>query len=503
MKPSGVRHKCAQIFRAMGETSLLRFSALDVSVVLGVCAFIVAWKFLSLDYSAFQDLLPGVPLYSYSWGWVNALADSIHRFFIAIPSLIHVVQIGAALLIVVGALRLSKVLLIPGLIGVIAVELVAIQFRAFLYDMDIPVAALLIAMLFSWQPLTKPTCVASSEATRIGLALAAFIGCAYLLAGWSKFSADPLWFMHTRLDLLYPVMDVWHSIRFTPWMEPIAKGLSQLFAAAPLIGTIASLVTILSEFFWWTSLLSRWARLTISFIMLASHLLIFLGSGILFFSWAAIAIALVMPWRAFRSPASDSAATAASKAALRFDYKLALAILAGLAIPLTPTLLGGGLLPFPMARYDIFGWSYATLEGKSTAHRLGYRDPVTGQLAVIPIYHGGFFDFRSITGPALEIQSLATAAKPELATESCNRLGQYVRALRDFGSDGWLLGPLQHPHHLVAASKAVDPDLITEPLLLRGDWIVTGTTANVTWQQIGSVERAADGAISCHLDSSP
>lgn len=283
------------------DWEVIRFSPLDLRVILRVACFVVLWKFLSIDYSALPDLRGGPEFFPLP-GWLNPLVHQWQALFFDAVWKVKALQGLSALFLLVSLWRLPRWAVLLGMLPVMLVEWNAFFYRGQMYDLDVPAAILLLAAIGPWKKMLSGGARVTAEATWMGVALTAYMGGAYFLSGWSKLVLDPVWWEHIRLDLLYPTMELWHGYTFPGWLQPVAAWLHHMLEAFPDGAKLSAFLVLIFELGWILAVVSRTARFWLPLCMLASHLFIFLSSGILFLTLALMAFILVVPWRNLFSP---------------------------------------------------------------------------------------------------------------------------------------------------------------------------------------------------------
>lgn len=470
---------------------LIRFSPLDIRIILRIAIFITLWKFLSVDYSAFPQLLGGPEFFALP-RWLNVLVHQWQGILFDQVWKIQALQFISAGLLGLAFWRLNRLALLLGLLPVILVEWNAFLYRNQMYDLDVPVALLVLAALGPWKDMVTGNEQVTDPATWAGVTLTAYLGGAYFLTGWSKLALDPLWWQHVRLDLLYPTMEVWHGYVFPDWLHSIAYGIHRALLRFPWLGETAAFLTLSLELTWWLSLANRHARTWIPFLMLGCHLFIFLSSGILFLTLAVMAAVLVIPWRhGFRVLARSNRIHAldsgTSTQAVSVSWKSTVPIsmlLCALVLLWYPTTADS---VFPFAKYDQFGWHYAKTAEPATVYRLGYLDSNARAFRIIPINYGGFLDYRIVTLPGQHIEAWLRA-RP-LQPEHVARVKQFIRAIRSNNSDRWLLGPLAFPEHFIAYSEDIPSAWLKDVYLLEGRYRFVNNALQSSWRVLGKFRR--------------
>ena len=480
------------------------WAPLDVRVILWLAAFLMAWKLVSVDYSALADLVGRQPFHPLSFAWLRGFTAWLHQTTAADATVLRGLQIGGAVATLLGTWRLSRAWIIVGMLLTAAVYLPSQPFSAWMYDIELCWMLLFLAVIYParWSSIFGPSRMVASEATGLGLVWLVYFAAAYFFCGWSKLMISPRWFLDVRLDLLFPVMKVWHQSAFN--LGGIAEWFHHVLQAAPWIGTLMALTTLLAELFWPLAVASSWARRWIPLVMFGTHVAIFLTSGILFLHLAVLQLACVIRWRdldlqgwrrgvmsilaAWRTSATSEPAPVLA----RPQWAIVALSLVVVTVPATTHWQLGML-----ADWNQFGWSYHPFAQPMTCFRLGYVDPDSGQIKSVPMNHAGFMDFRGVIGPMPHLSILANYDNELFVAQALEALEGYRRVIRDGHSNAWLLGPLTCPAHLHSPSPSLSRETLRELVVLGGETYVDDLRGEIVdrLQPLGPLPVADSGTI--------
>ena len=284
--------------------SLIRFSPLDLRIILRVLLFLLTWKILSSDYSALPALIQGPDINPIFPLWMNPWIDSIQTWLFDQSWKVVSLQIVAAGSLLLTAWRPNRLALLPGVLILWALQLSSAQYRFISFDYETPLSLLVILMAWprSWKGVLHGGTEITSAATTLGTCLAVYVAIMYHMTGLSKIYFDPYWSENVRLDMLIPAMNVWHGTILPGWLKPTATFERWMFTSVPYLSAMIATVTLSLETFWPLVIVSKWCRRVIPLSMFCAHMAIFLGSGILFLSMAVSAISVVIPWRYLVAP---------------------------------------------------------------------------------------------------------------------------------------------------------------------------------------------------------
>jgi hypothetical protein len=293
------------VLEAVVGPGLIRFSPLDLRIVLRILIGLCAWRWLSTDYGALPRLVRGhTTIFPHDTGPIDAIANALETHVFDRPEKILPWQIGTAVLLVAAMVRLSRPILTCALIPFLLTEWVAYRYRFSLGDLEIPAAVVTLAGLWprSWSTtLRDGGARITPQATELGACLTLYIGCSYFLCGLCKLELEGSWFNRVHLELMYTSMVVWVGWSGPPWLDTLARGFGQVFAIPP-IAFASAVACVTVELLWSVALVSRRGRVLLPGAMFGAHVLIFLSSGICFLPWAIAGVVCVIPWRDLVSP---------------------------------------------------------------------------------------------------------------------------------------------------------------------------------------------------------
>ena len=465
---------------------LIAFSPLDVRFVLRYATIIAGWKLLSLDYSALAKIAGRDGLFVLPAGlqWFQAY----EAVLLGTDAAILAWQVAAVVLLGFGALRLNRGAIAGAIVPVVILEWAAYRFRGQLYELDTPIAVLAILVIYPtpWQHCLRGGSHVSAAATGVGRALAAYFAVIYFLCGYSKLALSPTWWQSVHLELLLASMWLWQSARLPEPLLTSASLMRDVFVVWPWVGTVAAVVTLTAELAWFAALLSRWGRRLVVPTMLACHAAIFLGSGINFFMFGTMALVVVTPWRCLIHDSSSLAPVAGFRVRGRDQVLLIGAVLLGAL----PAIASNHYFPF--SNYNQFGWSYERTSERTTIYRVGYRPGPDRPAMIIPMNHGGFMDFRWVSGTGSILEVLARTPEGPERERLLRVLRNFLSALRPQHSNARLLGPLTLPPHVVAASSAVDIARTSDFRVLRGESEFRDGDVRIKWHDEGPLSAVDD-----------
>ncbi|MBX2861288.1 MAG: hypothetical protein KTR14_08630 [Vampirovibrio sp.] len=490
-----MRHFLSQL--NLNRLQWIQFSPFDLQVIMRIGIFLVAWKFLSTDYSAFTDLLAGPDLMETN---PPVLAKAIHFYrniLFDAEWKVRLLQVLGGISLLSSLWQLSRGLVITGLIFVMLFEWNADLYRAPLYDLDFTCSILFIAAAWpaSWKKILKNAAESpgsdldqvTPSASQLGIALTLYAAGCYFISGLSKFGTDPTWWNHVHLEWLYLAMEIWHGMVFPDWLHPMALGMHQVLMKYPAFGILLAFITELVELLWPLSLVFPIARRILPLTMLGIHVMIFAGSGILFLGMAVMGIALIIPWRYFQAgniiDAIKATTTIQKSDQVIFPIfqpkKWCITVTAILVLCTTPSLLNNYYFPF--ANYNHFGFQYNGLDEVQTTLRLAYKDPENGTIRYIPMNYGGFFDFRLLSEAQVAIRPWILSAPGQRRDGYFHKIQQYARAVRSYNSNQWLLGNLALPYHIVAQSYPIPGPWLDETYIVLGVFQYTPKQLSSKW----------------------
>lgn len=465
---------------------MIYFTDFDLKIFIRLVCLIIIWKFLSLDYSSIAILSQGPDLFEIYPTILGNFSDWIgERLFYSSMS-INSFQIATSIVFVVGVLLLNRYIIFLGALLVYFLELSAFQYRAQMYDIDFPLAILFIALCFpySWKNIKtgsfKVNADPNNGANLLGLTLAVYIGFCYLLFGLSKFDFDLNWITNARLDRLRAAMTVWHGSLLPDYIDTVATFLESFFLKYRPIELIAATSTLILEVFWITSVFNRPCRWIIPISMFMIHIIIFLGSGILFLTLAVTAVSILIPWRIIFFKVHDFSNPSGQINFL--DKKFIGSIFIAGLLAFIPAILKVHFYPF--SNNFQFGWSYKNAIDEIEVYRIGYYDGGTKKYEFLPMNYGGFMDFRHIQLVGSEIKLYINEKSLPQKKLHRNKILQYVKAIRPVNSNQWLLGGFAFPSHIVSKVKIIPQEYLNQLFLIKATYNYAENRERVFWQMI-------------------
>ena len=278
----------------------IQFSPFDLRLALRILISLLAWGLLSVDYSSLATFA-GSSTSPASLSLTNQFGAALF----ASPRAIQALQIASAVLLILAAWRVSRLSLAVGIVGPLLLEWHAYAYRGQLYNIDMTVALLTIALLlpYRWKNVFGTSRAPTYRATVSGRAMATYAGVAYFLCGYSKLATVGWdWWQQVHLELVYQAMHLWHNSSTPATMRPVTLALDRLFNTYPALAEALALFALLAELLWITVLWSRIGRRIVPWSMFLVHVGIFLVSGINFLTIGVAALVLIIPWRDVASP---------------------------------------------------------------------------------------------------------------------------------------------------------------------------------------------------------
>lgn len=453
------------VLRSRG--SLSAWSARDLHRLLKIIAALLAWKLLSIDYSALVDLVGRPPLRPATTPWLRSAVAWVHTHVAVSETVILGVQWFASAGLVLGVFFRQRWLAAIGWLGSLALFVSAHQYVGWMFDIELCCVLLLLVIVWPerWSTLLDGATHVSRSASAMAWSIQLYLGLAYFFTGWSKLHFNLVWIQQIRLEYLHPVMDVWHGSDFN--LLGIPRGFHELLMAYPALGIVMALVTLFTELFWITALVSRRARFWLPLVMFATHTGIFFSSGILFLHLAVIQLAAVAPWQRGWYPWRRTVA-ALTVTPPTLGWRFATGSLAAFAasMAMVPAVTHWNLAWLP--DWNQFGWSYAGVTQPQVYYRLGYLNRESGLIEPIPLSHFGFMDFQGVTAPGVYLKFLNESEDAGVRAMSAEALETLLRTVRSGGSDHALLGPFFCPLHTVASPRLLPLELLSQPYVVRG-----------------------------------
>ncbi len=296
------------------------------------------------------------------------------------------------------------------------------------------------------------------------------------------------WVGRISLEYLLACMSTWHQVTLPGYLQTTAEFLERMFLWSPLIGTASAAICLGAETFWFTSYFRGRFRYVVPLTMYVAHILIFLGSGIRFFGLATAALSFVLPWRKLRFRRQPSTSTvnavSASERAIGWvdiyrDKATALHTAIVLAAIVAPQIRGSY---HPFSEFN-FGWYYEACCEPIVSYRLGFRNPKTGDVQLLPANYYGFMDFKGISKQHA-VEALVRAENDEERAIALQRVKEHVGLIRPYGSNRWLLGGLSYPPHLARTGPKFRLDEIKYVFPVEGRIDYRKRRGQIDWMPI-------------------
>ena len=465
---------------------MITFSSFDLRVFLRVILVVLAWKLLSTDYRGLAYVTEGPALYHLKPVVVEQFVTWVHAVFFDTAWKAISIQCLAAGLLLLVCFRLRRGWLIAALITTFLIEWCVFQFRGSHGDFETALTILLLAAIWpvSWDKALGGDRQVSSAATSLGFVWALYIAVAYFMCGLSKPLAHLYWWQEVHMEWLYPSCVIGHG-SMPSSLDTMAKLFSEFGQQYPWVGEFGAFSCIVFELGWPLALFNRWARVIIPPLMFLTHVAILLTGAILFISICVAGISIAIPWRNVsgwfsRLPQQPSVTTTAPLLPTR-QWLLASCVVC--FIVFVPAILNTSAY-YPFYNYNGFGWTHQLIAKPHKVYRLAYRDPQTQDFVILSFNHGGFYGFK--TGyVTLDLHGYIEQQDASLKQQCLERIGSYVRALRHYDSNRFLLGHLTCPEHVITVGQPIPPEKFAELHIVRGiyDWRRRGL--QVEWGDLG------------------
>ena len=469
---------------------MIYFTDFDLKIFIRLICLVIIWKFLSLDYSSIAQLSRGPDLFTIYPSFLGNFSDWIgEKLFYTLTS-INRYQILAGVVFLTGVFLFNRYLIFIAAFLVYILELSAYQYRSQIYDIDFPLAILFIALCYpySWKNIkmggSKVNGNPHNGANLLGLTMAVYIGCCYLLFGLSKFDFDLNWIFNARLDRLRAAMIVWHGSLLPDYIDAVSTFLESFFNEYRPIELVATASTLVLEIFWVVSIFNRPCRWIVPISMFMVHIIIFLGSGILFLTMAVTAVFILIPWRKIFLKVKE--VPGASYKFSIFNKKFIVSMAIAVLLAFIPALLKDHIYPF--ANNFQFGWSYKNATDETEVYRIGYYDQNEKIYEFLPMNYGGFMDFRHVQLVGSEIKLYVNEKSPRQKEPHKNKILQYVKALRPVNSNQWLLGKRAFPSHIVSKVKIIPESFLEHIYLIKTTFNYSENRGRVIWEVIEEIK---------------
>ncbi len=463
---------------------------LDVRILLAVLALPLAFKLLSLDFSALADLCDQPVLFHFKPTWLDDLFIT-HRCRLFQSANIRPAQFLAAAALVALVVRPCRIFMVPAVVLTWLLDTGAFQFRAHLYTIDTPLAllTLLIFLPINFRKAAAWDARPSAPAKMAMLTCLGFVATYYVQAGLSKLIFDWSWAAHVKIGNHYPISWLLHSQDMPTWMDAIASRSSSFLLRWPIADALGGWVVLVEQFLWLIVPFSLAARIHAGFFAAAYHMIVLFVTGIAFITWVPIALAVTIPfsslyrrcWAAPRIEPNLEEKNLATKEIMAPLFMGTAAMICWIA-PFY------GAIP-PFHNYMQFGWAYPTPQVMNPIYRLGYRDSTNGLIEPIPLHYGAFLDFRHTALLDANARALIEHQKnPAVNKQVTVNIFSLLKANRPADANGWLFGRWRSPDHLIGVRYLIPIAEITvfyiikgtpEPGLLKKPWranfVICGT----------------------------
>lgn len=375
----------------------------------------------------------------------------------------------------------------------------AYLYRGTLYTLDTPLALLMI-LFFTPVNLRKASANNLEPSPLAKIAVIpplTYVASYYILAGIAKFEFAWNWHEVVRVGNYYPVSYLWHTQVMPPIVDFFARHTSNLYLQRPIFDTASALIVYVEQFIWLLALFSLFFRVHAGLFAVAYHLIVALTTGIVFITWLFVPLAVTFPFslaaRRLFGRTRPHGAPQEAPAWLTSPWLL----LALIGVPCFLAVLPSKGLPYPpFHNYLAFGWRYMTVAEFPTIYRMGWWDENRDKLEAFPLGQAGFLDFRQ-TANMDSFVKVALTLGPDYAAIAGTNLRSMIEATRPIGSNGWLLGSLRAPQHLLGLAGSQEMQSINTFYLMRSKrfYMTEEGTYRVEWEACGEIERGGpDGA---------
>lgn len=455
-------------------------------------AAIIIWKILSIDYASLPNMLSGeLWFHEVTPKWLMSLTLKWEPFFFGSHFRILVLQIAAAAAYLAFAITLKRWLLLAALVPSLMIEWAAWKFRGDLFDADFSMALFILIACWpaKWGWNLSRSREPDLQSSRIGFGLLIYLGVAYYLMGKSKLDI-PDWIYRISLKDLLACVYSWHQIELPPAVKWTATISQKVFTAFPRFAIFSAALTLFAELFWFMGIF-RWPiRYAVPLLMFGAHIIIYLGSGILFFGLAVSALSFIIPWRKIRLSQTNKVyeyGPSEEKITWRTlfgDAKMWLftgVVVLSLYLPQRY----GIIHPFNMFQ---FGWEYRDCPAPIDIYRLGYFDQKTSKYQIIPANYFGFMDFKGLLKQSHGIHTYSHAKDDIERALAIRYIEIHLKAVRPFESHRFILGQLAHPTHFATWAEERPLTDFQRVVLLKGKYHYSEQREQVDWHRIGDIE---------------
>ena len=465
----------------------------DVRCALLLICLPLAWKLLSLDFTALGDLCDRPPIFRFYPGW---LYDTLvaNRCRIYSGNATRYMQVAAAALLVAVTIRPSRWLLGPAILLTWLLDTGAAVFRFNFFTIDTPLALLTLVFL---APASLPRAASwdlrpNADARLVFLICLTYVATYYVLAGLAKLQFDWRWPAVVRVGNYYPISFLWHGQTMPEPIDTIARVSAEVLRDKPWLDTASAFVVLVEQFVWLLAPFSVIMRAHAGIFAAGYHIVVALTTGIVFITWIPIALAVSLPFSIVARRFSDGG-TALVPHEPREELQsrarpLLFVICIAAALACFPS--KGTVVP-PFYNYLAFGWRYFQFEEMKPFYRIGYRDAGTGALTSLPLHHAGFLDFMHVgyldVSARLIVEQRAVRATQTVFMEHARSL---LSALRPPDANGWLLGKLRSPVHLLSDPGQVAIHKLRRFVIMKGvpSPPANGRPAQAKWLVCGHID---------------
>jgi hypothetical protein len=457
----------------------------DVRCMLSVIVLATAWKLLSLDFSALKDLCARPAQASFSPVLLySAVASARCRLFTTVPP--AVVQIATACALAAFVVKPTRFILIPALAGLWLIDTSAALYRWNLYDLDTPLAILVLLSVLpvSLRSAASASAIPHPAARLVALTALSYVSTYYVLAGVSKFMfAGWDWPFVVAIGNYYPANYLWYGQELPGLVDTVAALVSTGYRRHPVLDMASALIVLVEQFVWLLAPASLFFRLHAAVFTTGYHVVVAMTTGIIFFTWLFIPLAVSVPFSLLlkRRPAGLLLAPP-KRQKLILSGAAALAVLAAVLPVVTRTIVP------PFYDYAHFGWRYKALHEWGELYQVGFVSPRTGELDIVPLNQAGFLEYRHVSALGVYAEMALTKKDPASLHVAGNGIRTMLVAMRPPGANAWLLGPLAAPAHLLDRDRGVDVSKISTFYLMKGRaYEVANRPARVHWTVCGEV----------------
>jgi hypothetical protein len=464
----------------------------DVRCMLSIVVLSTAWKLLSFDFSALKDLCSR-PLFSFSPAVLYyPFAGMQCSLFSAISP--TALQVITAFSLICFAVRPSRLLLIPAIVGLWLIDTSATLYRWNTYDLDTPLAILiLIAVLpVSLREAAGVSHGPAAAARMVAMTALAYVSTYYVLAGISKLMFAWNWPFVVGVGNYYPTNYLWYGQDLPGIVDAAAGFVSSNYQRYRYLDVASAFIVLLEQFIWLLAPASLFFRIHAAVFTTAYHFVVAMTTGIVFFTWLFIPLAVTLPFSRLVKGRADvmNPQPLSARQKVILAGAAALSILAGVLPVVT-----GTIIP-PFFNYAQFGWRYSAVDEWGDLYQLGFQNPKTGGLDVVPLNQAGFLELRQVTSLGVYAKMALTSQDASVRTVAGKGIRTMLMATRPHGANAWLLGPLAAPAHLLDSDRGIDVSKVETFYLMKGKhYQFEGRPARVNWTVCGQVQaRGPDGA---------